>query len=321
MTLQALAAGSHVLVEKPLAATMEQANLVGQAEARSGRRVFVAFQDTYNESTHRIKRLFCAGGLGPVRRIAITGQWARASTYYGRNPWAGRLVAGGRWVLDSPVNNAFAHYLNLALFWGGTDAATSAVPAVVEGELYRSRPIESFDTAAVRVTTATGVRIGMFVTHSCALDRTPKIVVEGTGGQVTWIKGKHYEICRPGGPPERHALGGEIESTLTMGDAVVRHVGGYDTVPVCGIEMARQHTLVVGALHQVGTIRDIPAEYLVPTQDAETVVIQDIDRVVTAAGEQLGLFSELGVPWAAKGGCCRREEVSGHPPREKVVPP
>ena len=61
------------------------------------------------------------------RRITVRAQWPRGASYYARNNWAGRLRVGSAWVLDSPVNNAFAHFLMLALFWAG-DTPTAASP-------------------------------------------------------------------------------------------------------------------------------------------------------------------------------------------------
>ena len=54
----------------------------------------------------------------------VEAAWPRYFNYYARNNWAGKLAMNGTWVFDSPVNNACAHYLNLALFWAGAAILT-----------------------------------------------------------------------------------------------------------------------------------------------------------------------------------------------------
>jgi predicted dehydrogenase len=314
MTIRALSAGANVLVEKPLVATLEQAEAVAEAELRSGRRVFVAYQDMYADATHTIKRMLCNGELGRVREIAVTGLWPRGGNYYGRNRWAGRLEVDGRSVFDSPVNNAFAHYLNLALFWSGPEPAEGGQPAVIEAELYRARPIESFDTASVRITTTTNARIGMFITHSCVSGREPRIEIRCEGGRITWLMGEYYEVSRCGYPKNRHTLSRGPESIFAMGDAIMRKLEGDWSAPACGVSVARLQTAVVAVLHSACPIRDIPARFVVDADAGNFVAIAGIADIIDRAGAELKLFSELGVEWASAGGRWPAEPHHHKPP-------
>jgi predicted dehydrogenase len=80
MTLAALAAGANVLVEKPLAATIQDIREVQAMAPASGRFVAVGFQDIYLEDNREVKRRLMGGALGRIRRIRGRGQWPRADT-------------------------------------------------------------------------------------------------------------------------------------------------------------------------------------------------------------------------------------------------
>jgi len=84
-----------------------------------------------------LKRDLLDGRYGRPLRLATLCAWPRDRAYYRRNSWAGRLRDGdsGAWVLDSPANNAMAHFLHNALFLLGPAMTHSALPAAVTAEL------------------------------------------------------------------------------------------------------------------------------------------------------------------------------------------
>ena len=89
------------------------------------------------------------------------------ASYYNRNDWAGRIKSdSGEWVLDSPANNAMAHYLHNALYVLGETPTTSARPISVQAELYRANPIENYDAAVLRVMTDKNVEVLFYGAHT-----------------------------------------------------------------------------------------------------------------------------------------------------------
>jgi len=109
MTLAALRAGAHVLVEKPLSSSTTEVEEMMRVAACTERSVAVGFQDIYEPVAQELKRLLVAGAIGRLRSVRFLGLWPRPCSYYTRNGWAGRLRSGDVPVLDSPLNNAFAH--------------------------------------------------------------------------------------------------------------------------------------------------------------------------------------------------------------------
>jgi predicted dehydrogenase len=68
-TLAALAAGKHVLCEKPLASNAAQAREVADAADRSGLVVMEAFHYRYHPLMARVRQLLDGGAVGRIRRM------------------------------------------------------------------------------------------------------------------------------------------------------------------------------------------------------------------------------------------------------------
>lgn len=68
-TLRALAAGKHVLCEKPLAANAEQARQMAAAAQASGRVLCEAFHYRYHPLAARIKQIVTSGQLGQIQDL------------------------------------------------------------------------------------------------------------------------------------------------------------------------------------------------------------------------------------------------------------
>ena len=165
MTIAALRAGANVLVEKPLAGSVAEVEAVHDAEQKSGRFVAVGFQDLYEPGTAWLKSELVKGTIGKIQSVRFLGLWPRRRSYFTRNDWAGRLQLDGVPVLDSPLNNAFGHFVMLSLFFASAEAqgASAAIPDGVE--LFRANAIESFDTGVVKLHTPTGVQLWFGVSH------------------------------------------------------------------------------------------------------------------------------------------------------------
>ncbi len=185
----ALAAGANVLVEKPAAGCTAAVDRMIEAErAAAPLRVFVGFQHMSAPEVRKIKDCLASGVLGRPLRVVCTGVWPRGDAYYRRNSWAARLTApDGTPVRDSPANNAFAHYVNLGLFFASTDPVMPAEALSVEGALYRARPeIETFDTCMVRFAMDSGASVTIALSHASDECHHPRIRVECERGTVLW---------------------------------------------------------------------------------------------------------------------------------------
>jgi predicted dehydrogenase len=299
MTIAALRAGANVVVEKPLAATLQDIDSIRAEEKRTGRWVAVGFQDLYVPETHTIKRELLAGKIGQLQRIVAVGQWPRSHHYYTRNNWAGRVQIGHDWVLDSPVNNALAHYLNLCLFWAGTAPEAAAQLATIQAGLYRAQKIESFDTLSLRLGTATGVVIDFHGTHSGTKNAPPEISLYGSEGRIHWVYDRQYTITRPGHAPETHRLLEFLGARMAVGEAAVRKCTEPGTF-VCSAALARTHTQVINLLHEKFPIVGVPSTALENATDADErfTRIKGVDAAIERAVTTGSLLGGPQTPWA-----------------------
>ena len=104
MAIAALDAGKHVLVEKPLARTVAEAEAIEAAAARAGTKVQVGFVRRFSSNAKVLKSFVDAGELGEiyfakatnVRRIGNPGGWFADSERSGGGP----LIDIGVHVLD-----------------------------------------------------------------------------------------------------------------------------------------------------------------------------------------------------------------------------
>jgi predicted dehydrogenase len=73
IALAAIAAGKHVLVEKPMAQTLAEADRMIQAAQRRGVVLGQVFQNRFHRTPRRIKALLESGHLGPLVRARVYG--------------------------------------------------------------------------------------------------------------------------------------------------------------------------------------------------------------------------------------------------------
>jgi len=159
---------------------------------RTGKSVAIGYQWSFSEAIQKLKHDVMQLSLGKAKRLKTLVLWPRDEAYFARNRWAGAIKdAKGNPVLDSPVNNACAHYLHNMLYVLGHCVDRSAQPRRVTAELYRAQPIQNYDTAAIRVITLDGTELLFIVSHSTAIQRGPILyALEGidNGGPLKDVK-------------------------------------------------------------------------------------------------------------------------------------
>jgi predicted dehydrogenase len=144
-TLQALAAGKHVICEKPLAASLEDADRVIAAEKRSGRRVMPIFQYRFGHGVQKLRLLVERGVAGRAYLTTVETAWRRRAAYYAV-PWRSRWAT----ELGGPVVNHAIHAHDLVCYVLGPARAVSAHLTT------RVNPVETEDCAAIWLEMADG---------------------------------------------------------------------------------------------------------------------------------------------------------------------
>ena len=283
-TLLALAHGSHVLCEKPVSATLDEAHAMQEAEKRSGKTVSIGYQWSYSTAMQRLKDDIRGGLYGRTVRLRTLALWPRSLDYYRRNDWAGRLQdEEGRWVLDSPANNAAAHFLFNMLYVLGHQPASAASPMSVEARRWRAFPITNYDTIALRVTTTHDAPLYFYSSHACREDRGPDFSYEFEKGTVSYesIQGNMVGLLETGrridyGSPEDQPfakLWFAVNSART------------GAAPLCGISAAMTHTACVALIQDgVEPIRTVPQSRIQVDQGCYS--IEGIEKELTSHYKQ-----------------------------------
>ena len=294
MTVEALKNGANVLVEKPAAGSVEDVKKMMAAEAgANGKFVAIGFQHMYAREVQFIKQYLISGKLGKVKQIICSGIWPRNDAYYARNNWAGKLYAAdGTAILDSPINNAFAHYLNMELFYAGERFEKSAHVVSVEGNLYRARDIETFDTCAVRFTTDSGIKIVTLLTHAGATNVNPQIEVECENGKAVWNSSDWKIISAEG--KVLHSGASEAPQPEMFMDIMNRINGNFAFT--CPLAIGLEHTNCIEMMTK--TITPIVVKETVSRNAEDGQYLMDNIVEVFAECQKTGkLPAEMGVVW------------------------
>jgi predicted dehydrogenase len=115
VTVPALRAGAHAIVEKPLASSLADCDAMIEAARASGRTLGMISQRRLYEPVLRVRRAIDAGKLGrPVLGTATLLGW-RSEEYYESDPWRGSWDGEGGGVL---VNQA-PHQIDLLQWFMG----------------------------------------------------------------------------------------------------------------------------------------------------------------------------------------------------------
>ena len=99
IAIDALNAGSHVLVEKPIATQVKDADAMIAAARANGRVLAVNYQYRHLPHVRAMKRLIDGGQLGRIQRVTGVFPWMRTAAYYLRGGWRGTWKGEGGGVL------------------------------------------------------------------------------------------------------------------------------------------------------------------------------------------------------------------------------
>ncbi len=201
VAIDCLEAGVHVIMEKPVAHTVAEAErLVSAAERHSGVKIGVCFQNRYNVAVQAARALVESGDLGTVLGASATVLWHRTPEYYARRPWRGQRALSGGGVM---INQAI-HTLDL-LQWLLGDV-TSVAGQVGTNELGAFVDVE--DTAQMVLHHGEARRSVLFATTAHVTDSavTVEIVAENATlairGDLTvlWSDGRVETVAERSAP-------------------------------------------------------------------------------------------------------------------------
>lgn len=169
LTLQALAAGKHVLCEKPLALTLREAEQVCAASVKAGRIVAQAFMTRHHPQWQRAKALIAEGRIGRVMGVQALFSYCNTDPANVRN----QAAIGGGGLFDIGC-----YAIDAARFFFGAE------PEAVACTMQRD-PVFGTDrltTGAARF--AGGGQLGFMVSTQAALAQ--QLTILGSAGVLSF---------------------------------------------------------------------------------------------------------------------------------------
>lgn len=145
LTVAALEAGRHVVVEKPLALSVADAERIAALARAMGRTVSVISQRRFEPVYADVADLARQGRLGELRLATTHVHWYRDADYYRSAPWRGTMAGGGGSLMNQGVHN-----VDLLQWIGGPVETVTAQYATV------AQDIDAEDTTVATVRFTSG---------------------------------------------------------------------------------------------------------------------------------------------------------------------
>jgi predicted dehydrogenase len=292
MARACVARGLFVYLEKPPVPLIQQLEELIAMDRHT--RVHVAFQMISSEFIQELKRAVVEGKLGAIREIAISACWPRTDSYYHRNSWAGKMALGPHPIFDGPATNALAHLIHNAMFLAGNSHQEFASLDEIQAELYRVRPIESYDLACLRGTFPSGIRFVAALTHATEEHRPFRLRIRGTKG---WV-----EVSKDGAELDG-SLGRKV-CAEPFPDAFLRSYQNFVSFaqwPATRLQETRGYVKATnGAFISSGGIFTVDESYsrICENNGDRGYDLPGLPGLIDRSFEEGRLFSELGAPWA-----------------------
>lgn len=297
MAAACLDRGLFAFLEKPPVPLLSQLDRLISSDPHA--RVAVGFQLIESDWSRKLKQMITAGQFGDLCEIRAGACWPRSDAYYNRARWAGRLVLDGEPVIDGPASNALSHLIHNIMFLASDHPEGFARPEQVQAEMYRVRPIESYDTCCVRGRLDSGASFFAAMTHASREALPYSLHIIGTKG---WAK-----VSQDGRVAESHLgllcdpIGLDDPMTATYGK-FLDYVRGKVARPSTSLRDTEGYLLTSnGMLMSSGTIHTISPEWIDRSPEDGQYYLKAMNETVAKALLTSRLFSESDFPWAVPG--------------------
>ena len=130
--------GKHIMVEKPMALTLADADAMIRVCDAARIKLFVVKQNRFNVPVVKLREALEGGRFGKIVLGTVRVRWCRRQDYYDQDPWR------GTWAMDGGVlANQASHHVDLLEWMMGEVESVSALASTALVK------IEAEDTAVV----------------------------------------------------------------------------------------------------------------------------------------------------------------------------
>ena len=111
LAIQAIESGHHVVIEKPMALQVQDAERVLQTSLKYQKEVFCVMQNRYSPPSVWIKQMIDSGWLGKIYLVQLNCFWNRDERYYKPGGWHGDACLDGGTLFTQ-----FSHFIDI-MYW------------------------------------------------------------------------------------------------------------------------------------------------------------------------------------------------------------
>lgn len=105
IALDCIAAGCNVIIEKPIALSIADADAIINAGQEAGVVVCANHQNRFNKSIRYMRKALEAGRFGKLSHGAAHVRWNRGKSYYDQAPWRGTWALDGGCLMNQCIHN------------------------------------------------------------------------------------------------------------------------------------------------------------------------------------------------------------------------
>ena len=102
--LAAIRRGINVIVEKPIAMSLADADEIVRLAAETGVKVSACHQNRFNKSVQAMRAALEAGRFGKLSNAAVTVRWSRGADYYAHDTWRGKWASDGGTLMNQCIH-------------------------------------------------------------------------------------------------------------------------------------------------------------------------------------------------------------------------
>lgn len=189
LTVAALQGGVNVLVEKPMAPSLEECDAMLAAQRASGKLLSVVAQNRFRDEMATLKAVLDSGLTGPVSHVQVNSAWSRGLAYYDlwwRGTWASE---GGGCTLNHAI-----HHIDLTLWLLGRP---KAVTAVLTNAQHDNSEVEDLSVAILAYDRALAELTSSVVHHG----EEREIIVQGRDARISQPWRAVADLHQPNGFP------------------------------------------------------------------------------------------------------------------------